>query len=243
VERVKVQQPDYDALKLLNGFVEDCRLRGMTDESIRRYRSSLNLFLDFLGRYGVDVQKVDMQLLKGFLYYLRSERLAKQKTIENDFSALSAFYEYLIFEGASLTNSITSFRKRYVRRYKEDDADPERKLLTVEEMGRLVNSIIDPRDRAITVLFAKTGIRRGELLKLDVNNVDWANYSITLKPAPKRSNRVAFFDDECAFTLRRWLRVREKLNPKTTALFDIYHHIDREDLRRSYLACIPKLGV
>jgi integrase/recombinase XerD len=138
-----------------------------------------------------------------------------------------------------------------------------------------------------------------------------------LKPAPKRSNRVVFFDDECAFTLRRWLRVREKLNPKNGALFvsyqslnrldrnglytavvkyarrlgfhdpdsarvedhfgphcfrhffttmllrngmqreyvkelrgdsrreaiDIYHHIDREDLRRSYLACIPKLGV
>lgn len=24
---------------------------------------------------------------------------------------------------------------------------------------------------------------------------------------------------------------------------DIYHHIDREELRRAYLACIPKLGI
>jgi len=24
---------------------------------------------------------------------------------------------------------------------------------------------------------------------------------------------------------------------------DIYHHIDRKDLRESYLACIPKLGI
>jgi len=24
---------------------------------------------------------------------------------------------------------------------------------------------------------------------------------------------------------------------------DIYHHIDKEELRKAYLACIPKLGV
>jgi len=24
---------------------------------------------------------------------------------------------------------------------------------------------------------------------------------------------------------------------------DIYYHIDREELKKSYLACIPKLGV
>jgi integrase/recombinase XerD len=33
---------------------------------------------------------------------------------------------------------------------------------------------------------------------------------------------VVFFDDECAVVLRRWLRVREKLNPPTKALFINY---------------------
>ncbi|MBS7655991.1 site-specific integrase [Candidatus Bathyarchaeota archaeon] len=184
-------------------------------------------------------------------------------------------------------------------------------------MLKLINSIIDPRDKAIAILFAKTGIRRSELLRIDVNDINWEEYSITLKPTPKRSNRLVFFDDECALTLKRWLKVREKLNPPTKALFvsyrslrrldrnglytaivkyakrlgfhnpnsprledhfglhcfrhwfttwllrngtpreyvkelrgdkryeaiDIYHHIDREELRKAYLACIPKLGI
>jgi integrase/recombinase XerD len=201
--------------------------------------------------------------------------------------------------------------------YKTETYHSNRKLLTVEEMSQLINSILDPRDKAITVLLAKTGVRRGELLKMDVDDLNWDDYSIILKPTPKRSNRRVYFDDEGALVLKRWLKIRAQLNPTTQALFisyqfhnrlsrngayqsvvkyakrlgfhnsdspkledhfgphcfrhwfttwllrngmsrayvkelrgdkrreaiDIYHHIDREELRRAYLACIPKLGI
>jgi len=57
-------------------------------------------------------------------------------------------------------------------------------------MSRLVNSILDPRDKAIVLLLAKTGMRRGELLRIDVDDINWEDCSINLKPTPKRSNRV-----------------------------------------------------
>jgi len=302
--------------KLIEGFKRDCKLRGMTEESIRRYLSSVKIFLNFIRSRGLTVANVDLHVLRDFLQYI-IENGAKYKTIENYFSALSSFYDYLVFESIVDRNIILPFRKRYLKRYKSGYDDPQRRLLSVEEMARLVNSIMDPRDKAIAVLLAKTGIRRGELLRLDVDDINWEDYSITLKPTPKRSNRIVFFDDECARVLRRWLRVREKLNPPTKALFvsyqslqrldrnglwnaivkyakrlgfhnpnsprledhfgphcfrhwfttwllrngmpreyvkelrgdkrreaiDIYHHIDREELRRAYLACIPKLGI
>lgn len=316
MERLSLRQVQ-DPGGLIEEFCKDCKLRGMTYESIRRYKSSLLIFAGFLLNRGVNVEDADTHVLKDFLQHIMYERNVKHKTVENYFSALSAFYDYLVFEGLTTANIILPFRKRYLRRYKDGYDDPERKLLSVEEMGRLVNSIMDPRDKAIAVLFAKTGIRRGELLKLDVDDINWEDYSITLKPTPKRSNRVVFFDDECAVMLRRWLRIREKLNPKTKAVFvsyqslnrfdrnglytaivkyakrlgfhnsdssrledhfgphcfrhwfttwmlrngmpreyvkelrgdrrgeaiDIYHHIDRQELRKAYLAYIPKLGV
>ena len=213
--------------ELLKSFAEDCRLRGMTDESIRRYKSSLRIFLKFLKQKEVNLDSIDMEVLRDFLRYLRFERKAKEKTLENYFSALSAFYDYLAFEGLVSSNIILPFRKRYLRRYKNGYDDPERRLLSVEEMSRLVNSIMDPRDKAMAFLLAKTGIRRGELIRLDVDDINWEDYSITLKPTPKRSNRVVFFDDECAMVLKRWLRVRGKLNPKTKALFISYNTLDR----------------
>ncbi|MEM3798337.1 MAG: tyrosine-type recombinase/integrase [Candidatus Bathyarchaeia archaeon] len=302
---------------LVEGFSRDCRLRGMTEESIRRYVSSLKIFMEFLESRGFGIDDVDVKVLRDFLQHVVYERKAKHKTVENYFSALSAFYDYLTFEGYVASNIVLPFRKRYLKRYKAGYDDPERRLLSVEEMSLLVNSILDPRDKAIAVLLAKTGIRRGELLRLDVEDINWAEYSITLKPTPKRSNRTVFFDEECAAALKRWLRVREKLNPPTKALFisyqslgrldrnglytaivkyakrlgfhnpdsprledhfgphcfrhwfttwllrngmpreyvkelrgdrrreaiDIYHHIDKEELRKAYLACIPKLGI
>ena len=303
--------------KLLEDFVRDCRLRGMTDESIRRYKSSVKMFVEFLEDEGVSLFDINYEILKEYLHHLRFEKGVKNKTIENNFSAISAFYEFLAFEGYVTSNIVPSFRKRYLKRYKEEYDSAQRKLITIEQMSMLVNSILDPRDKAVVVLFAKTGIRRGELIGIDVDDIDWQDYSITLKPRPKRSNRVVFFDEECAVVLRRWLKVREKLNPRTEALFvnyrsgnridrntvyeivtryaerlgfhnpssprledhfsphcirhwfttwlieagmpkdyvkelrgdkrreavDIYYHISREELKRAYLAYVPKLGI
>ncbi|MEM3881744.1 MAG: phage integrase N-terminal SAM-like domain-containing protein, partial [Candidatus Bathyarchaeia archaeon] len=175
---------------LIEDFSRDCHLRGMTKESIRRYISSLRIFAKFLEKHGLNISDVNVNVLRDFLQHVVYERKAKHKTVENYFSALSAFYDYLTFEGYVASNIVLPFRKRYLKRYKAGYDDPERRLLSVEEMSRLVNSILDPRDKAIAVLLAKTGIRRGELLRLDVEDINWAEYSITLKPTPKRSNRT-----------------------------------------------------
>lgn len=304
-----------DVGTLVEKFCKDCKLRGMTKESIRRYKSSLKLYVSYFTH--ANLVNLNMQILEEFLGYLKFGRQVKHKTIENNFSALSAFYDYLAFHGFTDRNLVLPFRKRYLRMYKKNNNDSPRKLLTIEEMSQLVNSILDPRDKAIALVLAKTGARRGEMLKIDVDDINWDNYSIMLKTAAKRSNRTVFFDDECAFVLKRWLKVREQLNPATHALFvsyqtlnrlsrngayqaivkhatrlgfhnsdsprledhfgphcfrhwfttyllrngmpreyvkelrgderkeaiDIYHHIDHEDMRKKYLAYIPKLGI
>jgi integrase/recombinase XerD len=37
--------------------------------------------------------------------------------------------------------------------------------------------------------------------------------------------------------------VKELRGDARNEAIDIYHHIDREDLRWKYLACIPQLGI
>ncbi|MEM2099663.1 MAG: tyrosine-type recombinase/integrase [Candidatus Bathyarchaeia archaeon] len=223
---------------LIKAFSQDCRLRGMTEESIRRYISSLKIFGKFLEKHGLSISDVNVNVFRDFLHYMIYERNAKHKTVKNYFSALSAFYDYLTFEGYISSNIVLPFRKRYLKRYKDGYDDPERRLLSVEEMSCLVNSILDPRDKAIALLLAKTGMRRGELLRLDVKDINWMEYAITLKPTPKRSNRTVFFDDECAVALRRWLKVRETLNPPTNALFISYQSLRRLDRNGLYTTIV-----
>lgn len=311
-----LQLPSPD--RLVELFVQDCRDREMTEGSIQHYRSVVTHFLEFLRIHDTSPYQADKQVFIEYLRYRRSMN-AGQKTLENNFTALASFYEYLTFQEYVGKNPVTGVRKRYLRRYKSEndvDAEAQRKLISVEEMSLLINSVLDTRDKAILTLLAKTGVRRGELIAMDIGDIDWAEQSITLKKFRKRSGRIVFFDDETSRLLKRWVNERETMHVSTPALFigehgqrlrrhgishavvkyaekvglhdprsprledhfsphcfrhwftthlrragmdcefikalrgdrrreaiDIYDRIEREELRRAYLAFIPQLGL
>ena len=304
-------------MKLLEEYISDCEMRALTPETIRTARSNLRTIARFLDKHEVEFIKVDKESLKQILSYLRNQRMVGLKTQSNYFSFLSSFYDYLVYEEKTATNPVPPFRKRYLKSYKNGEAASQRKLISVAEMGHLINSTLGIRDKALMTLLAKTGVRRNELISMDVGDVDFPLGRIKLKRKKKRSNLYVYFDDECAVLLSRWLRVRDQyVNFGESALFvgymgarigrnmvyrivtenarrvgyydsgsdlledhfgphcfrhwftthlrrcglsrefikelrgdsrgeaiDIYDHIDHDELRRSYLASIPRLGI
>ena len=161
----------------------------------------------FLEARGKNPLNADRDDLKAFLSKLKVRQL-KFKTIDRIYSCLSALYEFLIVEDLVEYNPILPFRKYYLRRYKNDNDSEIRKLISVEDASRLVNSILDSRDKCILVLLFKTGMRVGELTSLDVGDVDLDKGEVTLKPKKKRSNRVLFLDNEAVIVLHKWLAAR-----------------------------------
>lgn len=311
---------EFDDGALIEHFVGDCQLRGLTSESIRGYTGNLRILSRFLNGKGLTLLDLDRGVLKEVLNYLLESRGVSHRTVGDYFSALSGLYKFLIWEGLAEANPILPFRERYLTSYKNPrhNYGSERKLISVEEMTMLINSVLDPRDKAILTVLAKTGVRRGELLDVDVGDIEWEGQCIRLKPKAKRSNRRVFFDDEAAIVLRRWLRAREnwEVKPDVEALFvgehggrlgrngvyysvvkhaervglhdpdshrvedhfsphccrhwftthlrrngmsrefikelrgdsrgeaiDIYDHIDTDELKKAYLAAIPRLGI
>jgi len=68
-------------------------------------------------------------------------------------------------------------------------------------MTLLINSVLDTRDKAILTLLAKTGVRRGELIAMDIDDIDWARQAITLKKYEKRRLREVMAT-ECNMSVR-----------------------------------------
>ena len=305
---------NHNVNDLVQRFHEDCDLRGMVSTMEYIYRvKEYCAFLDARDKTPLTVGRDDM---KAFLGQLKAREL-KSGTIKRIYTCVSAFYEFLIAEELVEYNPIVPFRKYYLRRYKNGSDSESRKLIGVEDASRLVNSILDSRDKCILVLLFKTGMRVGELTSLDVIDVDLDKGEVILKLKKKRSNRVLFLDEEAIAVLQRWLVARrnrkgteikalflskvgtriakksieeliekhaERLglhNPKTGRLedrftphccrhwfvthllragmsrdfvkelrgdtrgeaIDVYNHIDKKDLRESYLAHIPQLGI
>jgi integrase/recombinase XerD len=272
-------------------------------------------YCTFLEARGKNPLNADRDDLRAFLAHLKNKGL-KSRTIEGIYTNLSAFYGFLIIEGLVEYNPILPFRKYYLRRYKNDNDSETRKLISVEDASRLVNSILDTRDKCILVLLLKTGMRVGELSSLDIEDIDLAKGEVTLKLKKKRTNRILFLDNEATAILQRWLAARKaRKGADSKALFlsktgtritkrtienaiekhaervglhtpgarleerftphccrhwfvthllragmsrdfvkelrgdtrgeaiDIYNHIDKKELRESYLAHVPQLGI
>ncbi|MGD0954745.1 MAG: tyrosine-type recombinase/integrase [Methanotrichaceae archaeon] len=191
---------------LLDRFHADCNLRGMVTTMDYIYRTKA--YCAFLESRGKTPLNVDRDDLRAFLAQLKDKGL-KFSTIEVIYTSLSAFYEFLIIEELVEYNPILPFRKYYLRRYKNDNDSEIRKLISIEDASRLVNSILDSRDKCILVLLFKTGMRVGELSSLDVNDVDLDKGEVTLKIKKKRTNRVLFLDNEANVVLHNWLAARK----------------------------------
>ena len=77
------------ATELVKRYKEDCEMKGMSTESVRRYLSSINISIQYLNDNGLDLLSVDRELLRNFLEYLRKTRAVSYNTLKNYFSALS----------------------------------------------------------------------------------------------------------------------------------------------------------
>lgn len=191
---------------MIRSFIEDCQARGLTKHTIETYACNVKTFLRLFN----EPVKTDLEGFRSFLAYLRQRDL-DGSTIKGYFASVSAFYEYLVFEGYIANNPVTSFRKRYLSRLKmQYNGENSRQLITVQEMQLLISAAGNIRDKAILLTLAKTGMRRGELLALKIDDLDLRRRIIRIPAKAKRSNRLAFMDDEMAFILQEYVKWRNR---------------------------------
>lgn len=230
--------------QVISAYRKDCELRGFAPNTIKNYLMFIGLYRSFLDKQKKDILQPDKEALKSYLAYLR-ERGSKPKTIDQAFSALHSFYDFLIELNKIDSNPVDHVRKRYLRKFKHHSLASQRQCLSVQEASRLINSIMDTRDKTILLLLFKSGIRVHELVELDVSDIDMNNFKIVLKPTPKRSNRIIFFDEEMAEQLSFWLALREKRSNGNPALFiaPVNKRINRDTIRKKTEQYAARVGL
>lgn len=201
--RVLILQPDNE--RMVEDFRKDCELRNITTHKF--YARAAARFLMWVEKQGLDPLKIGKKELKNYLYHLTSKGAAFA-TLEINFAHLNAFYDFLEEEELTKSNPVPAFRKRNIRAYKKGADAQQRQIIGIEQAAKLVNAVLEARDRAILLILLKTGLRCHELVELDVEDVDLERLVLTAHPAPKRSNLELYFDHETAEALRRWLVVR-----------------------------------
>jgi site-specific recombinase XerD len=102
----------------------------------------------------IDVAEVDRDDLIAYYLVLKSRKV-RSGTVDRIFVCLSTFYTFLMDEGYIAANPIPIFRRRYLRKYRENSDSETRKIISISDAGLLVHSILDTRDRAMVLLDAE----------------------------------------------------------------------------------------
>lgn len=188
-------------------FLQDCQARGLTAHTIETYKSNVKAFLQAYSQ----PQEVNIDDLKQFLGSLR-ERQLNGSTLKSYFAAISAYYDYLVFEGKLTSNPVIPFRKRYLRIKLQYNGENTRQPGSIEQVREMIElAWKDIPARTMILFLAKTGLRRGELIAMDLKDLNLAKGEFRVKPKAKRSNRLGFMDGELTAALREYLDWREPL--------------------------------
>ena len=188
----------------------------IVDRSIWTRKSlkfSLNLFFSNIPKHAISI---DCEDLRKFFLYLkkrkgRGGKALHPESIRKHINNLSSFYNWLEMEEYLSRSPVKQFRWKYMKPYlkSHQSRSNTRQLISLSNMRKLISIALDQRDKAILLTLAKTGIRAGELLAMDVKDVNFKDFSIKLKENNKRTNLHVFFDKETSQVLKRWIRIRD----------------------------------
>ena len=193
------------------------RERNLSAQTLRAYVQDLHQFARHLaaelGRQG-HPRDVDHLMIRSFLASLHRRGLRKSSS-GRKLAALRTFFRYLCREGVLKRNPARALLSPRVERHLPAHLDEEQvaALLDVPGEGDAVL-----RARAILELLYATGLRCGELVSLDVSEVDLDGRMVRVV-GKGRKERVVPFGQRAREALKAYLPARARARPRDDALF------------------------
>ncbi len=193
--------------------------RNASPHTLRNYRTDLRQFLAYLGeRQGgaPSVQAVDALAVRGFLARLHAERLART-SIARKLAALRAFFRFLCRSGRLSANpaALVQSPRLPVRTTPHLSVDQAFQLLAAARPSRGADALAC-RDRAILEVLYAAGLRVGELVGLDLSDVD-AEAGLVRVMGKGRKERIVPIGKPALQALAAYLAVRGELAARGTA--------------------------
>lgn len=153
-------------------FMFEQRVRNNSPATITFYSSALGSFVDRLSVS--EVEELTITQYKDYIIYLSSSGI-KSTSVNTNMRAVKAFYNYLIDE--ELIGDCS--RKLKLIKQQKQEIIP----LSDEEIGRLlgcfdVSDELELRNKCFALLMLDCGLRRSELCRLKVSDVDLAQKSL-----------------------------------------------------------------
>ena len=202
---------DYKELNqdLLTRFLEAKKLQGLSERTLEQYEFSINYVLDWIKK-GVD--SITIEDIRNFMDYKLMNDNASYCTLDNYRRFLNSFYNYCVTQGLLYRNPVLKMESvKQKRKIKQPFSN--------EEIIYLRENLHHLRNKAIFELLLSSGMRVGELTRLNYKDLNMNECSCIVHGKGNKEREV-YFNDLAKISIQRYLESRDDANP---ALFVTLH--------------------
>ncbi len=208
--------------KILNNFLYYLEgIRGYTKETIKAYNSDILQFCNFIKDFlaiEISIKEFNiftfLQVKKSdviaFLVYLNFNRNNHPNTRQRKLCAIRRFYKWILSTNPGINNENPTKEipniEKIIRIPKYLTLENAKKI---QEIFTLRNSRFPSRDNCIITLFLNTGVRVGELININLKDINFNNNSIQIFGKGNKE-RIVYFSNNCKIKLQNYIKIRNK---------------------------------
>ena len=200
-----IKEKQYQEITSEHNFVElflsAKRIEGCSERSLKYYMATIEAMLDELKK---DVRHIVTDDIRGYLTEYQKKKKSSKVTIDNIRRILSSFFSWLEDEDYILKSPVRRIHKvKSGTNIKETYSD--------EALELMRDSCTELRDLAIIDILASTGMRVGEMVLLNRNDIDF-NERECIVVGKGNNERVVYFDARTKIHLQNYLNSRRDNN-------------------------------
>ena len=203
------EQRNKENVELLGAFISSKKVEGCSDKTIHYYKSSIEKLIATVKKNVCDIATNDIRC---YLAEQQEQRGLSKVTIDNLRRIYSSFFSWLEDE-----DYITKSPVRRIHKVRTDALVKE--VLTDENIEVLRDSCQELRDIAMIDLLLSTGMRVGELVKINREDIDFQERQCIVFGKGNKEREV-YFNARTKIHLKKYLEQRTDTNP---ALFVSLH--------------------
>ena len=221
----KISQVTITLARLATEFLAR---RGLSQSTQRSYELTLMPLLAQYGRWPLEL--ISRQVLSEYLESLVHLSIT---THHRHQAIIQALFNFAVEQGYLMMNPIALIKRRKPDPDKgEHDTDQVVRYLSEEQLAVLYELVAnDPRMHAIIRLLHRTGARIGELLALDLEQVDRVARKFQVVGKGNKC-RWCFYSEDAAIVLNKYIKYERGIG--VSALFTAQHSLTGEVTRLSY---------
>lgn len=198
----KDENSEGSTLNLVDLFLSAKRVEGCSEKSLKYYHTTIQAMLFAVNK---DVKQIETEDIRSYLTSYQQQKHSCRVTIDNIRRILSSFFSWLEDEDHILKSPVRRIHKvKAVINIKETYSDE------VLEMMR--DNCTESRDLAMIDMLASTGMRVGEMVLLNRNDIDF-NERECVVFGKGNKERVVYFDARTKIHLKNYLQTRTDDNP------------------------------